>query len=423
MIKLKILVNCVMKSGYADLPLHYGKVPLWLAERMSSLGGAIAEAIVLEYGKSAFLQRLSDPFWFQSLGCVLGMDWHSSGITTSVMGALKRAVNMRSSELGLYICGGRGKHSLKTPAELRIIANKTGLAGEQLIRASRLSARIDNNAVQDGFQLYLHSFVLSNEGEWAVVQQGMNTGNRMARRYHWHSPGVKSFTEEPHQFIYGKNQGRILNLTDKNAAPTKSGMIQLLKEEPKHILHELKSLCMPSHHDVREKDINLKRLGSILTLAQDLEINDMETLLLLEGAGPRTIQSLTLVSEIIHGTASRFDDPARFSFAHGGKDGHPFPVPLKVYDESIQQLETAVKKAKMGFNEKNIALKNLSRAAIEMENNFKPNNRFEDLIQKERDDSWKYGGMTVNGPATKKKSQRTHSITKRPQQLEIDFPK
>src|SRR5690606_29240052 len=192
-----------MKSGQADLPLHYGKVPMWLADRMSSLGGAITEAIVLEYGKSALLQRLSDTFWFQSLGCVLGMDWHSSGITTSVMGALKKSVNQRSKELGIYICGGRGKHSLNTPAELRTIANKTGLPGEQLIRASRLSARVDNNAIQDGFQLYLHSFVLSDEGEWAVIQQGMNTGNKMARRYHWHSPGVQSFTEEPHNFIYG----------------------------------------------------------------------------------------------------------------------------------------------------------------------------------------------------------------------------
>jgi len=413
-----------MKSGQADLPLHYGKVPRWLAERMSTLGGAIAEAIVMEYGKSALLQRLSDPFWFQSLGCVLGMDWHSSGITTSVMGALKKSVNIRSRELGIYICGGRGKHSLKTPAEIRVIANKTGLAGEQLVRASRLSAKVDNNAIQDGFQLYLHSFVLSDEGEWAVIQQGMNTGNKMARRYHWHSPGVKSFTEVPHQFIYGKNQGRILNLTDRAAASTKSGMIQLLKEEPNYLIKEIQTLSMPSHHDVRAKDINLKRLGSILALAQNMEVNDMETLLLMDGAGPRTIQSLTLVSEIIHGTASRFDDPARFSFAHGGKDGHPFPVPLKVYDESIQILETAVNKAKMGFSEKNAALKNLSKAAIEMEKSFIPNDRFEDLLQKERDDSWKYGGMTVNGPAVKtpaKKRKPTKPL-KSPQQLELSFP-
>src|SRR5690606_17376881 len=198
----------------------------------------------------------------------------------------------------------------------------------------------------------------------------------------------------------------ILNLTDKAAHDTKNGMINILKTKPAHILNELKTLRMPTHHDVRAEDVNLKRLGSVLAMAQNLEVNDMETLLLLEGEGPRTIQSLTLVSEIIHGTASRFDDPARFSFAHGGKDSHPFPVPLKTYDESIQQLETAVQKAKLGFKEKSIALKNLSKVAMEMENDFQPNNRFEDLIQKERDDSWKYGGMTVNGPVTKKAKEK-----------------
>jgi len=410
-----------MRSGQADLPLHYGKVPIWLAERMSKLGGAIAEAIVLEYGKNSLLQKLSDPCWFQSLGCAMGMDWHSSGITTSVMGALKKSINIRSQDLGIYICGGRGKHSLKTPVELSAIANKTGLAGDELIRASRLSARVDNNAVQDGFQLYLHSFILSDEGEWAVIQQGMNAANKMARRYHWHSPSIKSFTEEPHQFIYGKNQGKILNLTDKAAAAVKSEMIQLLKEEPSYLLKEIKTLRMPVHHDVREKDINLKRLGSVLTLAQSLEVNDMESLLLLDGAGPRTIQSLALVSEIIHGTPSRFDDPARFSFAHGGKDGHPFPVPLKVYDETIHHLETALQKSKLGFNDKNQALKNLSKVAIEMENDFKPNNRFEDLIQKEREDSWKYKGMTVNGPARPNKKPKENSNRSKAIQLKLDL--
>ena len=405
-----------MKSGHADLPLHYGKVPSWLAERMSRLGGAIAEAVVTEYGKSALLSRLSDPFWFQSLGCVLGMDWHSSGITTSVMGALKKSVNLRSRELGIHICGGRGKHSLKTPAEITVIANRIGLPGDQLIKASRLSARVDNNAIQDGFQLYLHSFVLSDEGEWAVIQQGMNTDHKMARRYHWHSPGVKSFTETPHQFIYGINRGQILNLTDKAAHDTKTGMINILKAEPTHILKEMKILRMPAHHDVRAEDINLKRLGSVLALAQNMEINNIEELLLLEGAGPRTIQSLTLVSEIIHGTASRFDDPARFSFAHGGKDGHPFPVPLKIYDESIEILETVLNKAKIGFNDKNIALKNLSTVAKNMEKNFIENNRFEDLIEKERRDSWKYGGMSVNGPAT-----RSLKVSKKTSQLSFDF--
>jgi hypothetical protein len=394
-----------MKSGQADLPLHYGKVPVWLAQRMSSLGGAIVESIVMEYGRSVLLQKMSDPFWFQSLGCVLGMDWHSSGITTSVMGALKYAVNKKSSELGIYICGGRGKHSRQTPSELLAIADKTGLDGNLLVRNSRLSAKVDNTAIQDGFQLYQHSFILSQDGEWAVVQQGMNSGKRMARRYHWHSPGIKSFIEEPHTFIYGQNQGRILNLTDKAAAHARSGIMELTLENPGRIMREINRLVMPDHHDVRAGDVNLKRLGAVLARAHENPVQDMESLLLLDGVGPRTIQSLTLVSEIIHGTPSRFSDPARFSFAHGGKDGHPFPVPLSIYDESIQILDRAVQKARLGENDKSEALKNLSKAAARLEKDFIPNNRFEDVIQQERNNAWKYEGRTVKGKARKPGSQ------------------
>ena len=209
------------KSGYADLPLHGGKVPRWLSERMAKLGGAIIEAIVIDYGKSEVIKRLSDPAWFQSLGCVLGMDWHSSGITTSVMGALKASLNPISHELGIYVCGGRGKHSRKTPDELIAVAEKTGLDGLQLVRSSRLSAKVDNTAIQDGFQIYLHSFILTKEGEWAVIQQGMNGRSGYARRYHWHSALIKSYTEEPHSFIYGQQRGQILNLTAKDAKATK----------------------------------------------------------------------------------------------------------------------------------------------------------------------------------------------------------
>ena len=390
-----------MKSGHADLPLHYGKVPPWLAQRMSLLGGAIVESIVIEYGQNMLLQKMSDPFWFQSLGCVLGMDWHSSGITTSVMGALKSAVNKKSSELGIYICGGRGKHSRQTPTELLAIANKTGLDGDLLVHNSRLSAKVDNTAIQDGFQLYLHSFILSQTGEWAVVQQGMNTNEKLARRYHWHSPSIKSFIEEPHTSIYGQNQGRILNLTDKAAAPTRTGILELTRENPGKIMREISKLVMPDHHDVRAEDVNLKRLGAVLALAHDNPVQDMESLLLLEGVGPRTIQSLTLVSEIIHGTPSRFSDPARFSFAHGGKDGHPFPVPITVYDESIQILDKAVQKARLGENDKSDALKNLSKVAAQLEKDFIPNNRFDDIVQQERESSWKYEGRTVKGKAKK----------------------
>jgi len=395
-----------MKRGHADLPLHYGTVPPWLAQRMSLLGGAIAEAIVLEYGRPALLQRLSDPFWFQSLGCVLGMDWHSSGITTSVMNALKKAINKRSNELGIYVCGGRGKSSRQTPAELLEIANKTGLNGDELVRNSKLSAKVDNTAIQDGYQLYLHSFVVTVDGEWSVIQQGMNSDNRMARRYHWLSSTIQSFIEEPHTSVCGKNHGLILNLTDKLATPTKNGILELTKELPDKLMNEV-SIILPNHHDVRAEDVNLKRLGAALILAHETEVKDMESLLLLEGVGPRTLQSLTLVSEVIHGTPSRFSDPARFSFAHGGKDGHPFPVPTRVYDETIQIFDKAIHQAKLGDKDKSDALKNLSKISQEMEKNYIPNDYFNDLVEHERKTSYKYGGKTVFGDAKKPKDEGT----------------
>jgi uncharacterized protein len=382
---------------YADLPLHYGKVPPWLAERMSKLGGAIIESVVLEYGRSEVLSRMSDPLWFQSLGCVMGMDWHSSGITTSVMGALKKALNPKFNELGIYICGGKGKYSRQTPSELISLAERTGLNGTELVKNSRLSAKVDNNAIQDGFQIYLHSFLVTIEGEWSVIQQGMNDETGMARRYHWHSTQLRSFVEEPHAFIYGLNRGDILNLTDKKAQVTKNGMLDLVKLSPDLVLSEVRKITMPSHHDVRAEDVDIKRLGSILALAYERETTDFESLLLLEGVGPRAIQSLTLVSEIIHGTPSRFTDPARFSFAHGGKDGHPFPVPTKTYDQTIEVLRGALEKAKLGNSDKMQAIKNLTLAAQLIEKNFAPNANFYKVIEQERRDSYKYGGRTVFG--------------------------
>jgi hypothetical protein len=388
-----------MSRPYADLPLHYGHVPPWLARRMSLLGGAIVESVVSHYGKSAILQRLSDPCWFQALGCVLGMDWHSSGITTSVMGALKKSLNPLSKELGIYICGGKGRYSRETPAELMAIAERTGLPGYELVRSSKLAAKVDNTAIQDGYQLYLHSFVLSDEGEWTVIQQGMNDANGMARRYHWHSATMPSFTETPHTFVYGRNQGLILNLTDKQAATAKTGMLQLVQEDPARMLPEVQRLLMPSHHDVRAADVDLKRLGTVLALAHDRGLLDFESLLMLEGVGPRTLQSLTLVSEVIHGTPSRFSDPARFSFAHGGKDGHPFPVPVNVYDETIGLLKDAVQRAKLGQTDKQEAIRKLSDLSREMEKDFEPNENFDELVAHERAVSWKYGGRTVKGKA------------------------
>jgi uncharacterized protein len=387
------------RSGHADLPLHYGHVPYWLAERMSRLGGAIVESLILNYGKSEVLRRLSDPLWFQALGCVLGMDWHSSGITTSVLGALKKAVNPMSRELGIYFCGGKGKYSRQTPSELLKIAEKTGLNGLELVRSSKLSAKVDNTAIQDGFQLYLHSFILSDEGEWAVVQQGMNDATSYARRYHWHSANIRSFVEEPHTFIYGRNQGNILNLVDKQAQPTRQGVLDISKERTELIIPEIRKIIMPSHHEVRATDVDLKRLGSVLAVAHEKEVTDFESLLLIEGLGPRTLQSLVLISEVIHGTPSRFTDPARFSFAHGGKDGHPFPVPTKVYDESIKVLKDSVEKAKIGLSDKQQALKSLNQVVMEVEKSFEPNTNFDKVIQTERQNSYKYGGRTVFGRA------------------------
>lgn len=388
------------RSGSADLPLHYGHVPKWLADRMSKLGFAITESIITEYGKEEVLRRLSDPFWFQSFGAVMGMDWHSSGITTSVMGALKKAINPHCKELGIYICGGKGKFSKETPSELLRIAESTGLNGNELVRCSKLSAKVDNTAVQDGFQLYTHNFIVSNSGAWTVVQQGMHAENKTARRYHWHSEHIQSFVEEPHTGVCGINQGNILNLTATDAKTAREGIVNIsIAENPGLLLQEFQRLVMPSHHEVASADVNLKRLGSILWLAHEQQPENFEELLLLRGVGPRTIQSLALVSEVIHGTPGRFKDPARFSFAHGGKDGHPFPVPLKIYDETIQTLQNAVDKSRLGSTDKAAAIKKLHEIAATAEKNFTPNSNFNELIQKERDDSWKYGGRTVLGDA------------------------
>ncbi|MDB5007972.1 MAG: hypothetical protein JWP45_2365 [Mucilaginibacter sp.] len=387
------------RSGSADLPLHYGYVPVWLAERMAKLGLVVVENIVLDYGKDEVLRRLSDPFWFQSLGAVMGMDWHSSGITTSVMGALKRAVNPHSKELGIYICGGKGKYSRQTPDELLKISEITGLDGNHLVKCSKLSAKVDNTAIQDGFQLYTHNFILSSSGKWAVVQQGMSAQSKTARRYHWHSENLTSFVDDPHTFIYGQNTGTILNMADKQADGSRRGVMQIAGENPEHMLKEISKLVMPAHHDVRAKDVDLKRLGAILWLAQEKQPKDFESLLLLQGLGPRTLQSLALVSEVIHGTPSRFKDPARFSFAHGGKDGHPFPVPIKVYDETIGVLQNAIHKAKLGLSEKNEAIKRLTQIAQQAEKDFTPNANFDEVIEEERNNSWKYGGRTVFGKA------------------------
>lgn len=403
----------IRNSGHADLPLHTGTVPRWLADRMMVLGTLITESLVENFGPDEVLVRLSDPLWFQSFGAVMGMDWHSSGITTSVMYALKRGLNPRAKELGIYVCGGRGKYSRMTPDELLGIADAEGLDGDALVRNSKLVAKVDNNAVQDGFQLYQHNFVLTRGGNWAVVQQGMNTAEKKARRYHWCSTNLRSFVEEPHSGVVGDNKGEILNLTDSKADKARSSILEMSREEPERMLREIvhvklpvqqelfpeitneRSIVMPAHHEVREQDVDLKRLGGVLATAYNSQPKDFEELLLTPGLGPRTLQSLALVSEVIYGTPSRFTDPARFSFAHGGKDGHPFPVPLKIYDESIRVLRDSIEKSKLGYKDKSDCIRRLHTVALNVEKNCSPDVDFDAAIRFEREHSKEWDGKTI----------------------------
>ena len=369
-------------------------MPAWLADRMTRLGTAISESILLHYGPSELLSRLSDPFWFQALGSVMGMDWHSSGITTSVMGALKRGLNPRAQELGIYICGGRGRHSRNTPDELRAVAEKTGLDGDALVRTSRLTARIDNNAIADGFQIYLHAFVLTADGEWAVIQQGLNDQAGLARRYHWHSATVRDFTCEPHAGIVGAHQGEIINLVDTGASAAQTALLEISRQAPEITVRDLR-LAMPAHHEVCAESVDLKRLGAVLAVAYERDLRDFASLLLLEKLGPRTLQSLALIAEVIHGAPVRFSDPARFSFAHGGKDGHPFPVPLKTYDESLTLLRNALDSAKAGDGEKLDGMRRLHEFVRTVEERHQPEANFNAIIRPEHSISRDIGGRTV----------------------------
>jgi hypothetical protein len=395
------------RSGHADLPLHGGRVPKWLGERMTTLGTAISESVVHHYGRSELLTRLSDPFWFQALGSVMGMDWHSSGITTSVVGALKRGLNPRARELGIHICGGRGRHSRNTPEELRAIADMRGFDGDALVRASRLAARVDNNAIADGFQIYLHAFIVTEEGEWAIVQQGMNERSRLARRYHWHSPTVRDFTCEPHTGIVGERAGVIQNLVDHRAKPAQDALLSLARSDPSATLVEARKLNAPIHHDVRAENIDLKRLGGVLAIAYERDLRDFASLLLVENLGPRTLQSLALVAEVIHGTPTRFSDPARFSFAHGGKDGHPFPVPLKTYDETIGVLRRSLDAARLGDTERIDGMKRLHKFAEAVERRYAPEAGFDAVMETELAISPALGGRTVFDDRRERRVRKT----------------
>jgi hypothetical protein len=380
---------------------------------MTRLGAIITEAIVHHYGRDEFLRRLAHPFWFQSFGAVMGMDWHSSGITTSVIGALKRGLAPLAGELGLNVCGGRGTHSRQTPQELLAIGERVGLDGAALAKASRLVAKVDSAAVQDGFDLYLHGFILADDGKWVVVQQGMNGDNRLARRYHWLSEDLKSFIDAPHAAIDGKNLGEIVNLTDRRAEPSRRGQLQLLQDlGPDRIIDEMAALCskttaapaqpllphlvMPAHHDVRPKDVMLRRLHGALAAAADRGPADFADLLMVPGVGARTIQSLALVAEVIHGAPCRFADPARFSLAHGGKDRHPYPVPTLVYDKTIEVLKSAITTAKLGNDERLEAIRRLDSQARRLER-VATGPSLPEFIERERHHSADYGGRSIFG--------------------------
>jgi hypothetical protein len=412
------------RAGSADLPLHGGHVPAWLAQRMTRLGAVIVEAILLEYGRDEMLRRLAHPFWFQSFGAVMGMDWHSSGITTSVLGALKRGLAPLSHELGIHVCGGRGRHSRTTPDELLAVGERVGLDGAALARSSRLVAKVDSAAVQDGFDLYLHGFIVADDGRWVVVQQGMNGDRRQARRYHWLSEGLESFVDAPHAAIEGAGQGVIVNLADRRAAASREGQLTMLGDlGPDGIVRELARiegtppvatpqqqallphLVLPGHHDVRPDDVIERRLHAALAAAADRGPQDFAELLLVPGIGARTVRALAMVAEVVHGAPCRFTDPARFSLAHGGKDRHPYPVPTLVYDRTIAVMKSAVRKARLGNQEELAAIQRLDAQARRLEGTVTGPSTAA-LIAEERARSHDYGGRSVFGwePASEARS-------------------
>src|ERR1700710_2649444 len=401
------------RTGSADLPLHGGRVPPWLAHRMATLGAVICQAVVHHYGRDELLQRLAHPFWFQSFGAVMGMDWHSSGITTSVLGALKRGLAPLSGELGIHVCGGRGRHSRATPAELEAVGERVDLDGEALGRTSRLVAKVDSAAVQDGFDLYLHSFIVADDGRWVVVQQGMNDDRGQARRYHWLSEGLESFVDSPHAAIEGAGQGLIVNLADRRAVASRDMQLDLLDTiGPGGIVRELARiegvpervapqallphLVMPAHHDVRSEDVVGRRLHGALAAAADCGPQDFAELLLVPGVGARTVRALAMVAEVVHGAPCRFTDPARFSLAHGGKDRHPFPVPTLVYDQTIGVMKSALRKARLGNEEELAAIRRLDDQARRLERTA-TGSSVAAVIAEERARSHAYGGRSVFG--------------------------
>lgn len=353
-----------MKTGRADLPLHYGNAPRWLFLRMRRLASEIARAVVLEYGPPGFLERLSEPFWFQALGCVLGFDWHSSGLTTTTCGAIKEGIRGSEEELGLFVAGGKGSTSRKTPAEITDWGERTGIDADPLIYASRTAAKVDSAAVQDGYQIYHHVFFFDAEGSWVVVQQGMNETTRMARRYHWLSKTVTDFVCEPHAAVCCDARGHPLNLVAEKSEGARQASTEIACQSPQETVSELthlKTLALPRRHEVRLADIDPGRLQRIFLKTYAAQPEGFETLLTLVGVGAKTLRALSLIAELIYGKTPSFDDPARYSFAHGGKDGIPYPVDRALYDRSIDILGRAIRRAKLNQPEELRAFKRLER--------------------------------------------------------------
>ena len=391
----------MISAGAIGMPLHFGKVPNFLSERMGRMGDTIIESILDNYGKSEVLTRMSDPNWFQAFGAVTGMHWNSSGVTAVLLGALKRRMNQKAHETGLYILGGKGKAAYSIEKQIGRIADTLSLPGPELSKSSRLTKRVDNNAVQDGFDLYQQYFILSDEGEWTALTQGMNRKTRRARRYHWHSPTVRSFGSSPHSGIMGLEDQQVLNLVDPDAENLRNNMVELTREKSSEIVKAVRSADLPDRHDVRKEDINMARLASVLDLAYNRDIENFEELIDLHGVGPRTLKALAMASEVIHGDATRFDDPARFAFAVGGKDGRPHPIDTKAFDETVEMLQNSVDKSKMGDQDKSSALKRLHKMAVNGETKGSPIDFLQDLIEQEWNHAENSGGKTFMGDVVK----------------------
>jgi len=353
------------RTGIANLPLHYGKAPRWLFERMTRLAREITIAIVADYGPEEMLRRMSHPYWFQAFGCVLGVDWHSSGVTTTLCGALKEGVKGIERELGLFVAGGKGATSRRTPSEIEVWGDRLSLEPAPLVYASRMSAKVDNSAVQDGYQLYHHSFLFTAKGSWAVVQQGMNDSNRYARRYHWLGETVANFVNEPHSAIASQARGTTLNLVAEESQSARITVSEIaVNENPQVVLADLKklkTLSLPAHHPIGVSDLHPESISRILLSVYERQPQGFEQLLGLPGVGAKTLRALSLIAELVHGVAPSYRDPARYSFAHGGKDGYPYPVDKETYDKSIELLARAVHRTKLGIREKNEAVGRLNK--------------------------------------------------------------